>query len=201
MKTPILLLIFNRPDTTEEVFAAIREANPERLYVASDGPRADPEGEAERCARARRIATDVDWPCELQTLFRDENLGCRRAVTGAVTWFFENDTSAFNRAYTIAEAILSVRGQSHGHVEHIVQDGGSTDGMLAVLEAYSTPAMLVESVRDGGIYYGTNRGLARATGDVIGLMHSDDLFGSLGSLLAKNCSKIGQFVQKDPTTP
>lgn len=75
----ILLLIFNRPDTTAEVFAAIRAARPERLYVAADGPRADREGEAERCEEARRIATEVDWPCDVRTLFRDENLGCRRA--------------------------------------------------------------------------------------------------------------------------
>jgi len=89
MTSPVLLLIFNRPDTTAEVFAAIREAKPERLYVAADGPRADREGEAERCAEARRIALEVDWRCEVRTLFRDENVGCRRAVSGAITWFFE----------------------------------------------------------------------------------------------------------------
>ena len=91
MTSPILFLIFNRPDTTTRVFAAIRQARPARLYVAADGPRKDREGEAERCAEARRVATDVDWPCEVFTLFRDENLGCRRAVSGAVTWFFEQE--------------------------------------------------------------------------------------------------------------
>lgn len=91
MKSPVLFLIFNRPDSTAVVFAAIREAKPERLYVAADGPRADREGEAERCEEARRIATEVDWPCEVRTLFRDENLGCRRAVSGAITWFFEHE--------------------------------------------------------------------------------------------------------------
>jgi hypothetical protein len=84
-------MIFNRPDTTEQVFSSIRMARPSRLYVAADGPRAGREGEKERCADARRIATDVDWPCEVETLFRDENLGCRRAVSEAISWFFERE--------------------------------------------------------------------------------------------------------------
>ncbi len=88
---PVLFLVFNRPDTTARVFEAIRQARPPRLYVAADGPRPDRAGEAERCAEVRRIATAVDWPCEVRTLFRDANLGCRRAVSGAITWFFEHE--------------------------------------------------------------------------------------------------------------
>ncbi|TCP58762.1 hypothetical protein EV663_11728 [Rhodovulum bhavnagarense] len=91
MTPPILFLTFNRPDTTARVFEAIRAARPARLYVAADGPRPDRAGEAERCAEVRCIATAVDWPCEVKTLFRNENLGCRRAVSGAITWFFENE--------------------------------------------------------------------------------------------------------------
>lgn len=90
MKTPVLFLVFNRPDVTARVFEAVREARPERLFVAADGARADRPGEAELCAQTRAIATAIDWPCELVTLFRDENLGCRRAVSGAISWFFEH---------------------------------------------------------------------------------------------------------------
>lgn len=89
MTPPILFLVFNRPDTTERIFAAIRAARPTRLYVAADGPRADRPGDLELCAEARRVATAVDWPCELKVLFRDQNLGCGPAVFGAITWFFE----------------------------------------------------------------------------------------------------------------
>lgn len=89
--TAVLFLVFNRPDTTRQVFEAIRQARPPRLYVAADGPRPNRPGEAERCAEVRRIATNVDWPCEVKTLFRDENLGCKRAVSGGITWFFENE--------------------------------------------------------------------------------------------------------------
>ncbi len=88
---PVLFLVFNRPDTTARVFEAIRTARPERLYVAADGPRPDRPGEAERCAEIRQIATAVNWPCEVRTLFRDRNLGCGEAVSGAIRWFFDNE--------------------------------------------------------------------------------------------------------------
>lgn len=91
MQSPVLFLVFNRPTPTAKVFEAIRAVRPPRLYVAADGPRADREGEAVRCAEVRRIATQVDWPCEVRTLFRDENLGCKAAVSSAITWFFEQE--------------------------------------------------------------------------------------------------------------
>jgi len=91
LQTAVLFLVFNRPDTTAKVFEAIRQAKPPRLYVAADGPREGREGEAERVAKVREIATAVDWPCEVKTLFREKNLGCKYAVSGAITWFFEQE--------------------------------------------------------------------------------------------------------------
>ena len=88
--TPVLFLIFNRPDTTQKVFNAIKQAKPKQLFVAADGPRSDKEGEAEKCQKARKIATSVDWGCEVKTLFRNKNLGCKIAVSSAIDWFFEN---------------------------------------------------------------------------------------------------------------
>lgn len=86
---PVLFLVFNRPDTTARVFEAIRRARPERLYVAADGPRPDRVGEDEKVREVRGIVDRVDWPCEVRTLFREENLGCKRAVSEAISWFFE----------------------------------------------------------------------------------------------------------------
>lgn len=86
---PILLLIFNRPDTTAQVFNSIARAKPRRLFVAADGPRTDKEGEAEKCQAVREIIKRVDWDCEVKTLFREQNLGCKEAVSSAITWFFE----------------------------------------------------------------------------------------------------------------
>lgn len=90
LTTPILFLIFNRPDTTKRVFEVISQTRPKQLFVAGDGPRADRPGEEEKCEKVRQIATNVDWDCEVKTLFREKNLGCRVAVSSAVDWFFEN---------------------------------------------------------------------------------------------------------------
>jgi hypothetical protein len=91
LQTAVLFLVFNRPETTAQVFEAIRKAKPPRLYVAADGARVTREGEAERVAKVRMIATAVDWSCEVKTLFREENLGCKYAVSGGITWFFEHE--------------------------------------------------------------------------------------------------------------
>lgn len=88
--TPVLLIIFNRPDTSRLVFNQIRKVKPRYLFVSADGPRAGKQGEKERCIEARMIIDQVDWECELKTLYRDENLGCRLAVSSAITWFFDN---------------------------------------------------------------------------------------------------------------
>ena len=86
---PVLLLVFNRPDTTKLVFERIRRARPRRLFIAADGPRPCMENEAALCAAARAVTAAVDWDCEVKTLMRDENLGCKRAVGSAIDWFFE----------------------------------------------------------------------------------------------------------------
>lgn len=90
MKTPILFLIFNRPEPTQRVFEEIRKARPEKLFVAADGPRTNYSDDIDRCKEARMISLKIDWPCEVKTLFRDNNLGCKIAVSSAIDWFFEN---------------------------------------------------------------------------------------------------------------
>lgn len=91
MKTPVLFLVFNRPDLTERVFSQIRRARPPRLYVACDGPRRDFLEDDEKVSLVRDIATSVDWTCSVQTLFREDNLGCRLAVSSGINWFFEQE--------------------------------------------------------------------------------------------------------------
>jgi len=59
--------------------------------VAADGARPGKPSEQERCAEVRKIATKIDWPCELRTLFRDANLGCGAGVSSAISWFFEHE--------------------------------------------------------------------------------------------------------------
>lgn len=89
---PILLTIFNRPETTRQVFEAIRAAKPPRLYVAADGPRDSRPGEDAKVKDVRDyVMGHIDWDCEVKTLFRDKNLGCKYAVSGGIDWFFENE--------------------------------------------------------------------------------------------------------------
>lgn len=93
MSSPVLFLVFNRPESTARVFSAIRRVAPSRLYIAADGPRPDRAGETEKCAAVRNIVKNVNWDCRTFTLFRPSNLGCGKAVSSAISWFFEHEES------------------------------------------------------------------------------------------------------------
>lgn len=84
--TPVAFIIFNRPDLTEIVFQAIRQAKPQKLLVVADGPRF-PE-EAEKCEKARGVIDKVDWNCEVLTNFSETNLGCKGRVSSGLDWVF-----------------------------------------------------------------------------------------------------------------
>lgn len=87
---PVLFIVYNRPDLAELSFASIKRAKPAKLFFAADGPHADREGDQALCDACRALVDQVDWDCEVQTLFRDENLGCRRSMSTAITWFFSH---------------------------------------------------------------------------------------------------------------
>lgn len=91
MKSPVLFLIFKREDTTKVVFERIREARPPKLYIAADGPRQNVPDEKEKCERTRAIVDNIDWPCEVHKLFQDQNLGCGKGVSTAISWFFSQE--------------------------------------------------------------------------------------------------------------
>ena len=90
-ETPVLFLVFNRPETTSKVFEMIRKAKPPRIYIACDGPRNNRKNEIEKIAEVKKIVTNVDWTCQVYTLFRNRNLGCKKAVSEAISWFFKNE--------------------------------------------------------------------------------------------------------------
>ncbi|MBD3882071.1 glycosyltransferase family 2 protein [Phormidium tenue FACHB-886] len=96
MKTPIAFLIFKRPDTTQQVFNAIRQAQPPKLLVVADAARPDRPGEAEQCAATRAIIEQVDWDCEVLTNYAEKNLGCKDRVASGLDWVFD----------TVEEAII-----------------------------------------------------------------------------------------------
>lgn len=93
LATPVLLLVFNRPESTRCVLDAVRRARPARLYVAADGPRPGRPADLALCAKTRALVTEsVDWPCELHTNFRAENLGCGQGPATAISWFFGQES-------------------------------------------------------------------------------------------------------------
>ena len=91
MKNAILFLVFNRPETTKLVFESIRAAKPPRLYISADGPRLNRPNDKSLCNEVQNIVTTIDWPCELKTFFREQNQGCKKAVSSGIDWFFKNE--------------------------------------------------------------------------------------------------------------
>ena len=89
-KAPVLLIGFNRTDTMQQVFDVVRIARPNKLYYAVDGARPG-RNEEKRVQQVRDIVKQVDWPCEVHTLFREKNVGCGFGPAEAITWAFENE--------------------------------------------------------------------------------------------------------------
>ena len=87
-------------------------------------------------------------------------------------------TAVFNREATIGHAVESIAGQAHTDVEHVIVDGASSDNTLAEIERrrYSRPRVVSEP--DSGIYDALNKGIANSSGEIIGLLHSDDYFAN-----------------------
>lgn len=89
--TPVLFLFFNRPIETKKVFRTLAKSKPKKLYLASDGAR-EINNELDIVTELREfIIQNINWECEVNTLFRDKNLGCKDAVSEAISWFFKTE--------------------------------------------------------------------------------------------------------------
>ena len=82
--TPILFIIFNRPDTAKKVFKKIQEIKPKQLFIAADGPRKNKQEDVELCKKTREILNGINWDCELKTFLREENVGCKKGPADAL---------------------------------------------------------------------------------------------------------------------
>ena len=100
-------------------------------------------------------------------------------------------TTTFNSAETVAETMRSVEEQDYPHIEHIVVDGHSQDETLDIIGLYPHTATLITE-KDKGIYDAMNKGIRAATGDVIGILNSDDIYAN-----AKVISHVARVFQ-DP---
>ena len=117
LKTPVVLLTFNRPDTTKKVFETIRQAKPPILLVSADGPRSDRPGEAEKCAAVRSIIDTIDWKCEVIKNYSDVNLGSYKRNSSSLNKFFniveeaiilEDDCLPHQSFFRFCEELLDV---------------------------------------------------------------------------------------------
>jgi len=85
-------------------------------------------------------------------------------------------TAVKNSVTTIEDCIRSVSSQSYNNIEHIIIDGGSTDGTLDVIKKYTEYVAKIISEPDNGIYDALNKGIRLASGDIIGILHADDVY-------------------------
>ena len=128
MNTPVVFIVFNRPEPACRVLERIREARPPKLLVVCDGPRAHVPTDAARVAEVRElIAQGVDWPCELFTNYAETNQGCRERVISGLNWAFslveeavilEDDCLADPSFFTFCDAMLA-RYRNDEKVMHI----------------------------------------------------------------------------------
>ena len=86
LNTPVILSIFNRPESTGRVFEAIAQAKPRQLFVFADGPRS--AADADLCAQARAVVEKVDWACDVKYHYSETNLGARECYKSGVDWAF-----------------------------------------------------------------------------------------------------------------
>jgi len=100
-------------------------------------------------------------------------------------------TAVYNAKDTIADAIESVLLQSYGEIEYIIIDGGSNDGTIDIIKSYGDKIHKFVSKKDNGIYDALNKGIALASGDVIGFLHSDDVYNDTRTIerIAREFSK------------
>jgi len=85
---PILLFVFNRPDTLQEVFKVIREVKPEVLYLVSDGPRKHVPQEVIKVKKSRDIVSNIDWKCKVIRLYSDKNNGLYKTLWKSLDFIF-----------------------------------------------------------------------------------------------------------------
>lgn len=88
---PLLLIAFNRPDLFRQLIERLRETQPQRIYVAIDGPRVGHPTDAQRVQETRDLIQTIDWTNDVHTLMQDTNLGCGLGVSTALSWFFDHE--------------------------------------------------------------------------------------------------------------
>lgn len=124
MNTPVLLIHFNRPESTLRQIESLKAVAPRRIWILCDGARANRPDEAEKVAKVREVLDNLPWECEVKRLYREENLGCYRNVSEGISWFLddcgagiilEDDVIADSSFFRFSEDLLE-RFEHHSEV-------------------------------------------------------------------------------------
>ena len=94
MNTPIAIVFFNRLEPLKQLVTRLAEVKPPKIYLISDGPREEREGEYEKVAECRDFMKNMSWTCEIKDNFAEKNMGCRKRVTSGLDWVFEQEERA-----------------------------------------------------------------------------------------------------------
>lgn len=139
--TPVIFLIYRRPDLTDRVFNAIKQAKPKQLFVVADGPK--DESEVILCQQAREVTEKIDWDCEVKRNYSDINLGCRKCVSSGLNWAFrqveeaiilEDDCLPHPSFFRFCESLLN-----HYHDDErimVISGNNFQDGQLRTPYSY-----------------------------------------------------------------
>ncbi len=142
-RSPVALLVFNRPRKTERVLEAIARARPPKLLVVADGPRAGHAEDERLCRETRAVVERVSWPCEVLTCYAETNLGCRNRILTGLDWVFaqvpeaivlEDDCLPEPSFFPYCDEMLA-RYRSEPRV-HMVRGGNFFGGRRATARSY-----------------------------------------------------------------
>lgn len=126
-KTPVVLIIYNRPDTTARVFDEIRRYEPAILYVVADGYKTGDANDEKKVENTRKLINNVDWDCDVRLNYADANLGCRTRIQTGLDWVFnqseravilEDDCLPNQDFFAFCDEILS-RYQNEPEIMHV----------------------------------------------------------------------------------
>ena len=92
-ETPILFLTYRRYETAKKVFEEIKKIKPSKLYFASNAPNINIIDDYQRVLNVRSLVKEINWDCEVKTLFREEHLSVKDSIPSSIDWFFENEES------------------------------------------------------------------------------------------------------------
>jgi hypothetical protein len=88
LHAPIVLIVFNRPHLTSQLYERVRAARPRDLIIVADGPRPNHPDDPKLCEAVRKIVGSPDWECKLRPLFQEVNVGCRAGISSGLNWVF-----------------------------------------------------------------------------------------------------------------